>query len=217
MQYVDVIDAFTLLKEYGIIVSRAGYVDSAENALVFANRRPIVLYGLSANGHGYDPAHGEPASGDAAIRASYNRLSATYGTKLFAHEDIERGTDITVYGNERNAGKLLKFISGAHSVERMCPVSEDAAESMLAEFRSHRALGSNEKAVRTLAHLFVKTSKMYCESGIDAFKLLVRVHDNGYKVIDAVMTAERMPKIKARLGHHALDRKSYDYRPSGNQ
>ena len=214
MQQIDLIDAFTLLKEYGIVVVRAGYVDSAENALVFANRRPIVLYALHPDRHGYDSAHGERGADDEAIRAAYKRLSAKSGSKLFAHEEIEPGTDITLVGDITKDGKSLRFISGSHKVERLCPLAEDAAESMLDEFRSHRALGSNEKAVRTLAHLFVKTAKMYYDSGIDTFTLRVRVHDNGYKVIDATMMTERMPEILRRLGRHAHDRWSYDYHPA---
>lgn len=217
MQQIDLIDAFTLLKEYGIVVARSAYVDSAENTIVFANRRPIVLYPLRQDGRGYDPAHGERASGDESIRKSYGSLSAKFGTRLFAHEEVERGSDITLSGEVTRDGKILRFISGSHSVERPCPLPEFAAESMLDELRSHKGLGSNEKSVRTLAHLFVKAAKMYFESGIEEFVLHVRVHDNGYKVVDASMKTERMPKIKARLGHHALDRKSYDYHPSGKQ
>src|SRR5581483_8623068 len=104
---------------------------------------------------------------------------------------------------------------GAHHIERACPLPEYAAESMLDDFRSHKALASNEKGLRMLAHLFVKVAEMYVDSGIDGFLIRVRVHDNGYKVVDAHMTTERMPEIKARLNHHNRDRKSYDYHPSG--
>ena len=88
---------------------------------------------------------------------------------------------------------------------------------MLRDVRSSRSIASSEQSLRMLAHLFVKASKMYEESGMDDFVLWIRVHDNGYKVIDAAMTAERMPEIAHRLGKHAHDRWSYDYHPSGRQ
>lgn len=216
-QQIDLIDALTLLKEYGIIVARTAYVDSAENTLVFANRRPIVIYARRADEHGYDPASGERAPDDASVRTAYAKVSAKFHPPLLAQDEVEHGSEIALSGRETRDGKVLRFVSGSHTVERHCPLSESAAESMLDAFRSSKGLGSNEKAVRTLAHLFVKAAKMYSESGIVKFALRVRVHDNGYKVIDAAMATERMPEIKARLGHHARDRKSYDYHPSGRQ
>lgn len=216
-QQIDVIDALTLLEEYGIVVARSGYVDSAENALVFANRRPIVLYARRQQEHGYDPASAEPASDDHAVRAAYAKLSKTFQPPLFAQVEVERGSDITLAGEQRKESKILRFVSGAHTVEYALPLDERGAESMLEGFRSSRGLGSNERAVRMLAHLFIKVAKMYEDSGITKFTLHIRVHDNEYKVVDADMTTERMPEIKARAGHHALDRKSYDYHPSGRQ
>ena len=214
---IDLLDAFALLEEYKIIVARTGYVDSAENALVFANTRPIVLYPLQADGHWYDRARGEPASNDKTVHDVYRRLSEKFGARLLAQVDVESGTDVIVSGEERKGEKIVRFVSGTHDVERVCPLSEDAAESMLAEFHASKGLGSGEKLMRTLAHMLVKVAAMYVESEIDDFVLHVRVHDNGYKVLDAKMMTERMPKITKRLGRHAHDRKSYDYHPAGRQ
>ena len=214
-QTLDVIDSFVLLESYGISVARSAYVDSAENAIVFANRRPISLYALQKDGRGYDPSDGqEDVHGDDAIRKAYRSLTANAGARVFAQAEVEPGTGIRVAGYENNGNKHIRLLAGSHEVERFCPLSDETAEAMLEDVRSARSIASSEQARRMLAHLFVKASEMYEECGIDDFVLWIRVHDNGYKVIDAKMNARRMPKIAHRAGKHAHDRWSYDYHPA---
>lgn len=217
-QTIDIIDCFALLESYGITTARSAYVDSAENAIVFANRRPISLYALRPDGRGYvsSDAHVD-VHGDDAIRKAYRSLTAKAGQRVFVQAEVEPGSGIRLEGDERNGERIIRLLAGSHEVERFCPLSEDIAEGMLRDVRSSRSIASNEQSVRMLAHLFVKASQMYVESGMDDFVLWIRVHDNGYKVIDAAMTAERMPEIAHRLGKHAHDRWSYDYHPSGRQ
>lgn len=214
-QTLDVIDSFALLESYGITVARSAYVDSAENAIVFANRRPISMYGLRADGHGYDPsASHTDVHGDEAIRKTYRSLTANAGSRIFVQAEVEMGSGIRVAGDERHGEKLIMLVAGSHQVERFCPLSEDIAEGMLQDIRSSRSIASSEHAARMLAHLLMKASEMFISSGIRDFVLWARVHDNGYKVVDTAMTAERMPEIAHRLGKHGHDCWSYDYHPA---
>lgn len=212
---LDLVDILALLESYGIAVARSAYVDSAENAIVFANRRPISMYHLRPDGRGYDPADGHvDVLGDDAIRKAYRSLTAKAGSRIFAQAEVEAGTGIRLAGYKRDANKYIRLLAGSHQIERFCPLSDDTAEAMLEDVGSGRSIASSEHARRMLAHLFVKASEMFEESTIDDFVLWIRVHDNGYKVIDAQMTADRIPEIAHHAGKHAHDRWSYDYHPA---
>jgi hypothetical protein len=213
---IDLLESFALLESYGITVARSAYADSAESAVVFANRRPISMYALRPDGHGYDLSNGHVGiDDDDAIRNAYHSLTAKAGPRVFVQADVGPGSGIRLAGDEHDGKKHIRLFSGSHEVDRVCPLSEDIAEEMLQGLRSRKSIASSGQALRMLAHLCVRASKMYEESGIQDFVLWIRVHDNGYKVVDAKMSTERIPEIAHRLGKHGHDRWSYDYHPAG--
>ena len=218
---LDRIDALGVLDHYGIRTVRAKHIDSAEDAIAFAGRRdasdprdvPIVLRGGGST-------EGPLRDAD-AIRDAYERLSAlaaSAGGRVDAEEFIGPGTDVTIAGRSDGSAKYLALGTGEHRVERMLPLDEDGAQILAEHYRQYHHRGARERERRMLEHLLLRVSELFAELEIDALQLdPVRLHENAYTVLDAAISAPSHLHLEKRLARHALDRKSYDYHPSGRQ
>lgn len=213
---IDTIEGFKALKHYGIHVARSKFVDSAQDAVAFAERRtakdprfmPIVLRGA-----------GSPLHTEDAVRKAYDRLvqAGAHGN-ILAQTVTDPGTDITIAGRtEETEGKIIALRSATHGVERMIPLDSGGAEMLVLNFQGYHHHGSSERGRRMLEHLLIRVSTFFEHSGVTEFQLAVRLHENSYTVLDASMTSPKPLHLKARLDPRAHDRKGDDYRPAGRQ
>lgn len=209
---IEMIEAFKALKHYGIHAARSKIVDSAEDAIAFAERRdardprfmPIVLRSSSP---GVNPGRGPAPSAlqtERAIRHTYEHLVQSAVGKILAQEATEAGTDIAIAGRtDASDGKIIALQSAVNGVERMVPLDSAGAEFLASNFQGHHHHGTSEKARRMLEHLLLRTSAFFEHSGASEFRLTVRLHENSYTVIDASMTAPNALHLKDRLDPHA--------------
>jgi hypothetical protein len=224
---LDTIEAFEALKRYGIHTARSKFVDSAEDAIVFAERRtaadprflPIVLRNVVPE----IPAQAKPApstsalSGEDAVRRAYAFLAGD-GLKVLAQTSTAPGTDLTIVGGiPPDRGKTIALHTPTHSVERMVPLDSAGAEILASNFLDHHHHGSSEQVRRMLEHLLLRLSTFFEDSGVDQFQLVVRLHENTYTVLDAAMRAPKALHLKTRLDARAHDRWGDDYHPAGRQ
>jgi hypothetical protein len=200
---IDIVDALELLKQHGIRVARTKFVDGAEDAIAFAQRRsngdprfvPIVLRPAAL------PAPAEtPLRGEAAIREAYGRVhAAADGGRVLAQAVAEPGSSIVIAGRiDAENGKTIALHSATHGVERMVPLDEAGAAVLATNFQAHNHHGPDEKTRRMLEHLLLRVSAFYEDSGVTGFRLDVRLHDNAYTVVDVVMTAAKTLHVKPR-------------------
>lgn len=80
-------------------------------------------------------------------------------------------------------------ISGRRSA-RTAPVDEFEAESLVAEYRSAH-LFSDDEMDRTLVRLLMKCSKLYQDSGINEFHLVLYLTPQGYRTHAVYMLRAR--------------------------
>jgi hypothetical protein len=229
---VDKIEGYEALRQCGLHVARARYVDSAEDAIAFAGRRnaaddravPIGLRSIARDGSGRptESSLQGPLDGHEAIRRTYGRLLGELypeGGKVLAQDWVDRGSDVAIEGRiDAASGKVITLRSGAHSVECMVPVAGAAAEALVHGFREYHHQLHGEHARRMLEHLLIRISEFFEHSSAERLVLdPVRLHENSYTIVDATLHAPGPLHLERRLGHHAHDRKGYDYHPAGRQ
>ena len=141
-----------------------------------------------------------------------------YGIHVASGKADHTGTSIVVAGETDDVeGRTIALRGGTYAIRRMVPLGEAGAEVLAAHLQgSHHRLGS-ESARRMLEHLLLRCSAMFEDSGIEAFRLDIRLNDHSYAVVDASMTARTALHIEQRLSAHAHDRKGTSYRPTGQQ
>jgi hypothetical protein len=227
---LDKVDGLRLLEHYDLRVARSGYVDSAENAIAFATRRtardgrlvPIVMRTVvpgRASPWNADAVEG-PLESEAAIRNAFAKLAAKVeatGWRILAQDAVDRGTDVTVDGGqaEKLGHKVVGLTTPSHSAQRTIPLDDAEAEELVAHFRELHRSGAGGRTRRMVGRLLVRASRLFAASGVDAFKLSpVRIHENSYTVLDAVVTSQRHIHVKERADH---DEKAVGYVPSGRQ
>ena len=213
------VETFELLAHYGIHVARTATVDTADEAIAFAARRPITL---RPEGSPHEAVIHEKHLGDTdAIRHEFDRLlpEPSVPVQLLAQSAVERGVDIAIQGRrDPEAGPILILDVGSHQVERTCPLDELGAGSMLDDFGSKHGVASSAQHRGMLARLLVAVSEMFLEAELTSLRLdPVRVHDNTYHVLDASVDSPRHPHYRKRLAPHAHDAKGYGYNPSGGK
>lgn len=224
--FIDTADVFEILKEHEINHTRSRYVDSPEDAIAFADGRPIVLRGVFS---GAAPQSGawstvERLHDTTKIRHAYEKLAAqlaaTVGPgRILAQEWAESGADLKIEArSDLPEGRTLHLTLGDHSVQRLAPPSEWQAEGMVDELHSGHALIRGVQQKRMLAHLLTKAATLFEEQQLTRLVLdPIRVHDNGYVVLDAAIESPRAAHLHRRLDRHAHDRRSSEYSPSGPQ
>jgi hypothetical protein len=217
---IDTVEALNLLKDQGIRVARSKVVDSAEDAIAFAERRTardprfmaIVLRraGSAADGHA-EPTP-SPLRTEEAIRRVYGELTAALEPgKVLAQEATDPGTAVTIVGRtDTEKGKTLTLYSATHGVERMVPLDEAGATVLATNFRAHQHQTPDERTRRMLEHLLLRVSAFFEQSGVTDLHLAVRLHENAYTVLDATMRSAQALHVKHRLDARAHDRKGDD-------
>jgi hypothetical protein len=213
------VETFDLLHHYDIHVARTASVDTADEAIAFAARRPITL---RPEGSPHEAVAQEKHLGDThAIRHEFDRLLPEPSTpvQLFAQSAVERGVNIAIEGRrDPELGPILVLDVGTHAVERTCPLDEGGALSMLDDFGSKHGVASSAQHRAMLARLLGHASEMFLDAELTSFRLdPIRVHDNTYHVLDAVLDSPRHPHYRKRLAPHAHDEKGYGYNPSGGK
>jgi len=230
--FIDKIEGLHALEHYGIRVVRAKYVDSAEDVIAFAGRRdaeddrPVPIE-LRVVGQGKQPLSGRgvthgPLLDHEAIRRAYAELAPRVeraGGRIVAADAVGDGTDIAITGRSDEAlGKCLTVRSAVHCVQRMVPLDEGGAEALARNVQGFHHHGASEQGRRMLEHLLLRVSTFFEDSGVESFDLdPVRIHENGYTVLDATLRSRASLHRKARLQREDHDRKSLDYHPSGRQ
>ncbi|MHB8147781.1 MAG: hypothetical protein ACYDGM_11060 [Vulcanimicrobiaceae bacterium] len=216
---IDMMEAFAALEHYDIRVARSKYVDSAEDAVAFAERRnapdprfvPIVLRG------GKEPSH-TPLDTVEAVREAYDAMRRHSAGRILAQVFSGPGTDIVIFGKaDASLGKTIGVHSATHTVQQAVPLGEDGAKVLASDYEGYGHHGSRESARRMLEHLLVRISDLFTETEVREFRLDVRLHENEYTVFDASMTSLKALHIKPRLDKRAHDRKGDEYRPAGRQ
>jgi hypothetical protein len=227
---IAIIEAFKLLRHYGIRVARSKVVDSPEDAIAFAERRtakdprfmPIVLRRITPgaqSGNAHLAVAASALQTEDAIRQAYiNFAGAGTDGEILAQALTVPGTDITIAGRtEEDLGKVIAVSSATHSVEHMIPLGPAGAELLALNAQAFHHHGSRETAHRMLEHLLMRVSALFEETPVTAFRLAVRLHENSYTVLDASMTSPKTLHIKERLNRHAQDKRGEGYHPSGPQ
>ena len=227
---IDVIEAFKVLTHYGIHVARSKVVDSAEDAIAFAERRtakdprfiPIVLRRIGsgeASGDANLAVAGAALHTEDAIRQAYATLTAAGADeKILAQTATDPGTDITIAGRtDDTLGKVIALSNATHSVDHMIPLGAAGAEVLALNSQGFHHHGASEKARRMLEHLLIRASALFEKTPVTAFRLAVRLHENSYTVMNASMTSPKALHLKVRLDRHAQDKRGEGYHPSGKQ
>lgn len=211
---MDSVEALELLREHSIHVARTRYVDSGEDAIFFAEGRPITLrVVVSGNGAVSHPSEGGLRQSE-AIRQAYERLvSAAHahaGGQVLAQHEVGVGTDIAIEGrDDPSIGRIVELRCGERRVYRLHPLTEDLSTAMLSEFHSKNGIAAGEKATHMLSHLLLRVSELFSDDAIESMLLSpIRLHDNTYHVLNAVISAKRALPLNKRLDKHAHDKKA---------
>lgn len=226
---IDTIEALELLKDHDIRTARSKFVDSPEDAIAFAERRAapdprfmaIVLRRAAPAPNGGVDAEPMPKAlhSEDAIRRAYAELAAGLepGT-ILAQEAVDPGTPIAISGRtDPGKGKTLTLYSARHGVERMVPLDEAGAAVLASNFQAHQHHGHDERVRRMVEHLLLRVSAFFERSAVTDLHLAVRLHENGYTVLDATMQSPTALHAKHRLDPRAHDRKGDDYHPAGRE
>ncbi len=183
---LDTIEALEVLRRYGIRVARSKLVDSPEDAIAFAERRTAKDPRLMPV---VFPPDQTPLRTEEAIRRAYARL-AFGGGRILAQTMIGPGTDVMIHRR----------------------TDDSRAQITALEPLGDHHLYSGEKAHHMLEHLLLRVSSAFEGSGATELRLMVRLHENGYTVLDAAMTVPRELHFKKRLDGNAHDRRADEAR-----
>ena len=191
-----------LLNKYKIRSIESGYVSSAESAIEFAKGKPIVLKVLT------NKALHKTKSGlialnlytDSEINAAFRALSRKAANfkpyKILAQRMVRSGIEVIVGGNtDPQFGKMILLGLGGIYVEtfkdfslRVCPIKRYDAQSMIEQLRSKEVIAPDQKSLRMLEELLLKTSRMFSESRMKELDLNpVILHDGTYDAVDLRM------------------------------
>jgi len=193
---LDILEAFEALRRHDIRVARARYVDSAEDALAFAERRdaadprflPIVLRIARRPIDGIEAPRvlGDPD----AVRQEFYALRVDRSGRILAQSATPPGTDVVMRGTTARGHKHIVIDGEIHG------------------------LPNSERAM--IAHLQQRVMALFEDPHLTSLMIKIRLHENGYTVVDAHMTSKSHFTIKARAQRHARDRKGH-YHSSGLQ
>lgn len=220
MTNIDFEDGLELLREHDIRVISTRVVDSAEDAVAFADRRTIELGLLESGADSTPKAFETDLHTTDRIRHAYRRLETRKGslpqTRILARRQIETGTDIAIEARDDAVlGRIVEIRGGGHVANRVVPLGEDQAEAMLAEFHAKHGIASSEARARMLAHILLRVSEIFADDAIVRMSLdPVRIAENSYDVLAAHIVARRPLMLHRRLAKDAHDRKGY-LAPSG--
>jgi hypothetical protein len=116
-----------------------------------------------------------------------------------------RIASIHVWGDED--GARLSLTLQSVRFEAACPLDESHAMALVESFRESRLLPSEPSFERMLAHLLMKVSAMYFDSGAQTLTLdRVHLHAASYFVGPVTLTRGKALHVKPRLESDSHDR-----------
>lgn len=126
--------------------------------------------------------------------------------RFAAHHELDSGIPVTLDGvADPELGPAIRLKISKQRGMRMCPVTEYEAETLVDEFHAAGILPPDEKRDHTLAHLVVKCSKLYTDSGIGELHLVLYLTPQGYRTHAVYMLRARNVSVKKRLTPNAHD------------
>ncbi|MEM0149310.1 MAG: acetate--CoA ligase family protein [Candidatus Micrarchaeaceae archaeon] len=196
---VEYMEAYRLMKKYGIKTVQSAYVSSAGQAVKFAAGKPIVLKAISGKAL-HKTKSGLVSlnlSGESSISSAFKSLQKAAEKyrpyKILAQQMIPAGIEVIIGGRvDAQFGKLILFGLGGIYVEtfkdvsiRVCPIKRSDAQSMLNDLRSKSIIANNAKSASMLEGLLLKTSKMLIENDIKELDLNpIILHGGTYDAVD---------------------------------
>jgi hypothetical protein len=92
------------------------------------------------------------------------------------------GLSVTIDGIfDAENSRILRLKIGGRRLSRVCPVTTHDAESLVNEFHAENLLPPDIRADRTLVQLLTSCSRLFVESGIDEFHLVLYITPQGYR------------------------------------
>ncbi len=196
---VEYMEAYRLMKKYGIKTVQSAYVSSAAQAIKFAAGEPIVLKAISGKA-----LHKTKSglvklnlTGDSQISAAFTHLTKAAEKykpyKILAQHMVPQGIEVIMGGREdAQFGKLILFGLGGIYVEtfkdvsiRVCPIRKTDAQSMLDDLKSKSIIAKDAKSASMLEELLMKVSRMLVENDIKELDLNPLIlHDGTYDAVD---------------------------------
>ena len=196
---VAYMEAYRLMKKYGIKTVQSAYVSSAAQAIKFAAGEPIVLKAISGKA-----LHKTKSglvklnlTGDSQISAAFTHLTKAAEKykpyKILAQHMVPQGIEVIMGGREdAQFGKLILFGLGGIYVEtfkdvsiRVCPIRKTDAQSMLDDLKSKSIIAKDAKSASMLEELLMKVSRMLVENDIKELDLNPLIlHDGTYDAVD---------------------------------
>ncbi|MEM0074340.1 MAG: acetate--CoA ligase family protein [Candidatus Micrarchaeaceae archaeon] len=197
---IEYFKAQRLLDQYGIKSIKSTYVNSAEEAITFSEKEPIILKAIS------DKAiHKSKAglvklnlNGQEEIAAAYKSLQRAASKfapyKILAQKMSANGIEIILGGSvDAQFGKTVLIGLGGIYVEtfkdvamRLCPITRYDAKEMLYQLKSASVITYDGAATNMLVDLLIKFSKMFYERAelkeVDLNPIIVR--RNSYDAVD---------------------------------
>ncbi|MGC8537662.1 MAG: acetate--CoA ligase family protein [Candidatus Micrarchaeia archaeon] len=196
---VEYMEAYRLMKKYGIKTVQSAYVSSAQQAIKFSAGKPIVLKAIS-NKALHKTKSGLVAlnlNGDSQISTAFARLTKAAEKykpyKILAQHMVPQGIEVIMGGREdAQFGKLILFGLGGIYVEtfkdvsiRVCPIKKTDAQSMLDDLKSKSIIAKDAKSASMLEGLLLKVSRMLVENDIKELDLNPLIlHDGTYDAVD---------------------------------
>ncbi|MCL5442193.1 MAG: acetate--CoA ligase family protein [Candidatus Marsarchaeota archaeon] len=192
-------EAYRLMKKYGIKTVQSAYVSSAAQAIKFAAGEPIVLKAISGKAlHKTKSGLVElNLTGDSQISAAFTHLTKAAEKykpyKILAQHMVPQGIEVIMGGREdAQFGKLILFGLGGIYVEtfkdvsiRVCPIRKTDAQSMLDDLKSKSIIAKDAKSASMLEELLMKVSRMLVENDIKELDLNPLIlHDGTYDAVD---------------------------------
>ena len=199
---MDYMKAKALLNDYSIRSVDSTYVNSAQEAINFSKKKPIVLKVLTQK------ALHKSKSGlvelnlkdDVSISNAYHKLvkkSLGYKPyKILAQHMVDYKSDnieIIIGGrNDPQFGQLVLIGLGGIYVEtfkdftlRVCPINKKDAFSMIDELKSGHIIAKDKKNRDMIAEILTNVSKLMINNKINELDLNPLIlHDNTYSAVD---------------------------------
>lgn len=119
-----------------------------------------------------------------------DRLLAAHGirTARGAHRR-ENGTPVILVGATEDGRKTLSLSAGASTLSAIVPLGEPAAESLAEHVRGHHHV-PDPKTRAMLRHLFERISALYETQNVRSFRMVIRLRENSYVVVDPEIVAD---------------------------
>ena len=121
--------------------------------------------------------------------------------RLESDHGFDAGIAVTIDGiSDTGSGRSIRLKIAKHRSLRSCPVAEQDAHNLIAEFHRADVLAPDEKRDRTLATLIVKCSQLFVASGVGELHLLLYLTPQGYRTHAIYMMRTRWTPQRSTRG-----------------